>query len=247
VRLLAALILPLLAALAFAAPAAAAKPRAGQYIGETEKNIEVTLHVSGQRVRVEVGCRPGAPVSLGSAKLRRTRHGRRFALHARGPRIDISGRFSRAGTSARGRIRVNSAHCGSTGPARWTARYAPRPVREPSATFDGLTHQRRGITLLAGGRTIDLATFTFRCGYADGRTNLNAVALRRTPTGFAFSIKARGSVTYSDGFPDENAAISLSGRFNAAATRASGHIRVKSPRCGGTGRVSFVVKRKKAG
>jgi hypothetical protein len=247
VRLFAALILPFLAALALAAPAAAAKPKAGQYIGETEKNIEVTLQVSGKRVEVELGCGAGAPVSLGSARLRTTRHGRRFALHSRRAHVEMSGRFARAGTSARGRIRVNSTRCGRTGPARWSARYAPRPVREPSATFDGLTHQRRGITLLANGRSIDLATFTFRCGYADGRTNLNAVALRRTASGFAFSLEARGSVTYSDGYPDENAAISLSGRFNPAATRATGHIRVKSPRCGGTGRVSFVVKRTKSG
>jgi hypothetical protein len=118
-----------------------------------------------------------------------------------------------------------------------------RPVKAPADDYDGTTGQRRGITLIASGRSIELASFAFRCGYGDGRISLNAVALRRTRKGYAFSVKANGSVTYSDGYPDENAAVSLSGRFNPAATRAAGHIRVNSPRCGDTGRVPFTAKK----
>jgi hypothetical protein len=145
-------------------------------------------------------------------------------------------------------VAIKAKRCDARKPVHWTARHVKRPVKAPrSGEYDGETSQRRGITLFISGRSIDLASLGFACGYGDGLTNLNGVALRRTRNGYAFSVQAHGNVSYSDGFPDENAEVDLSGRFNPAATKAHGHIRVKSPRCGGTGRLPFTVRAAKRG
>ncbi|MEA2450024.1 MAG: hypothetical protein QOG63_1956 [Thermoleophilaceae bacterium] len=247
-RLLSALALTALAAVA-PAPAGAAdvkRPKAGQYIGETEKNVELTLYVTGKRARVDLDCGPGAArVSVRGVKLHRTPRGYTFGVHNR--RADVTGRFARTGTKARGEARLKSKLCSSRAPASWTARHVKRPVKAPSGQYGGKTDEQRDITLLASGRSIELASFAFACGAGEGRTNLNSVALRRTRHGYAFSIKSNGSVTYSDGQPDENAEVDLFGRFNPAASRAQGLIRVNSPHCGSTGQVPFVVTRVKSG
>jgi hypothetical protein len=240
-------VLPLAAAPASAAAAKVKPPRAGDYIGETEKNQELALEVSGRRAQFEIQCVAGErTVTVRHLRLHRTSRGYSFAAHGR---VELRGRFARTGTKAHGRVAIKSKRCHTRKPVRWTARRWTHGARAPrSGEYDGETAQHRGITLIVSGRSIQLATFGFACGnYGEGRTNLDGVALRRTRKGYAFSIKSHGSVTYGDVFPDENAEVDLSGRFNRAGKRASGHIRVKSPRCGGTGQVPFTVTPAKSG
>jgi hypothetical protein len=97
------------------------------------------------------------------------------------------------------------------------------------------------------GTTIQLVAIAFKCGKADGHTVLNDIDMRRTRRGFAFGLKAHGSVTYSDGYPDENAEVDISGRFSRSGSRAGGRLRVKSPRCGGTGQVGWTAKFRRGG
>jgi hypothetical protein len=196
-------------------------------------------------------------VTVRRLKVRRTRRGYTFAVRGRRSigfndrhppergRVEFTGRFTRKGTKARGRVRLKSPRCGGSGRPRWSARHLAHPVKAPkSGQYDGKTRQQRGIQLYTSGSLIQFAVIQFKCGDtgADGVTNLNSVPMRRTAKGWAFSIKAHGSVTYSDGRPDENAEVDLSGRFARGGRTARGRIRVKSPRCGGTGKVRFAVK-----
>jgi hypothetical protein len=244
------------------------RPKVGQYIGQTRQKNELTLVVAGKRVRTirtavaEFKCGYARErLTVHRLKLRRTRRGYTFALHGRRSvtfndrrppqraAVDFTGRFTRAGKKARGRVRVKSPRCGGSGKVRWSARHLAHPVKAPkSGEYDGQTGQQRDITLVTSGSVIQLASIQFRCSdTVNGVTNLNYVAMKRTAKGYAFSIKAHGSVTYSDGRPDENAEVDLSGRFSRTGRTARGHIRVKSPRCGGTGPVPFSVKRAKSG
>jgi hypothetical protein len=97
--------------------------------------------------------------------------------------------------------------------------------------------------LFVSRKNIDLAAFSFKCGKTSGRTNLNDIDLRKTRKGYSFAIRAHGSVTYADNEPDENAAVDISGRFTRTGKRPAGHLRVKSPRCGDTGRLHWSAKR----
>jgi hypothetical protein len=97
--------------------------------------------------------------------------------------------------------------------------------------------------LYISGRSIDLIGFDFPCGQASGSTSLNSIKLKKTRKGYAFSIRAHGSVTYSDAHPDENAAVDVSGRFTRDGKRVAGQFRVKAPRCRDTGAVKWSAKR----
>ena len=236
-------------------------PKRGQYIGETRQDREFTLYVARHRrvSRVELQFDCGYASGRGVVrhlKLHRTKRGYRFSFKGRrrvsyadrspGQRalIAISGRFARTGTKARGRVRVKSRHCGGSGKVRWFAKRTSTPVRTPkSGSYAGKTGQGRDLGLYTSGRSIQLADIQFSCGDAVGRTSLNGIPLRRTRKGYAFDIAAHGNVTYSDDYPDENAAVSISGRFNPAGRKAAGRLTVKSPRCGSTGRVGWSVKR----
>jgi len=95
------------------------------------------------------------------------------------------------------------------------------------------------VLLRVSGRSIELASFSFPCGSASGRTNLNDFPLRRTSKGYRFNADAHGSVTYSDDYPDENAEVHMSGRFSLNAKTVRGHLRVRSKRCGDTGNLRW--------
>jgi hypothetical protein len=123
-------------------------------------------------------------------------------------------------------------------------------VRAPKdGTYPGHTAQRRDLDLYLSGGTIELAAFGFKCGNgsATGRTGLNDIELTQTRRGFAFALRAHASVNYSDDHPEENAEVDISGRFARNGTTARGRLRVKSPRCGGTGQVAWRAKRQRGG
>jgi carbon monoxide dehydrogenase subunit G len=239
-------------------------PKRGQYVGETRQRREATLYVARRSIRsavFEVDCGLGSGrTTLRRLKLRATKRGFTLAAH-RQPRIAyndghapetatvvVSGRFGRTGRKAHGVLRVHSRHCGGSGKLRWSARYASPPVRTPkSGQYVGETKQRRFLGLSTSGPNVQLAELHFKCGTADGSTVLNDIDMHRTFRGFAFELRAHGSVTYSDGYPDENAEVDISGLFSRSGSKAHGWIRVKSPRCGGTGRVGWAAKRRRSG
>ena len=95
------------------------------------------------------------------------------------------------------------------------------------------------LVLYISGKSIELVAFNFRCGETTGRTSLNDIPLKKTKKGYRFAIKAHGSITFADGRPDENGAVSISGRFGRRAKSVAGHFRVKSPSCGNTGVVAW--------
>ena len=241
-------------------------PKRGQYVGATRRHHESTLFVARRSIKsavFEVDCGLGtgrtAPRRI---KLRRTRRGFAFKAHRRRrisyndghppetATVDVSGRFARTGRKAHGVVRIHSRHCGRSGKLRWSARYASPPVRTPkSGNYVGQTKQRRPLALNTAGSNVRLVEIHFKCGDtgADGATVLNDIDMRRTFKGFAFGLRAHGSVDYSDGYPSENAEVDISGLFTRSGSKAYGHVRVKSPRCGGTGQVPWTVKRQRSG
>ncbi|MEA2472997.1 MAG: hypothetical protein QOE06_912 [Thermoleophilaceae bacterium] len=95
------------------------------------------------------------------------------------------------------------------------------------------------VLLSVSGRSLELMAFSFPCGTASGRTSLNDFPLKRTSAGYRFNADAHGSITYSDGYPDENGEVHMSGRFALNAKTVRGHLRVKSKRCGDTGNLRW--------
>jgi hypothetical protein len=91
------------------------------------------------------------------------------------------------------------------------------------------------VVLQVAGRSVELAAFSFPCDdQAWGRTNLNGYRLKRTSRGYRFNADANGLVSYSDGGPDQNGELHMSGRFSLDAKTVRGHLRVKTKRCGET-------------
>jgi len=113
-----------------------------------------------------------------------------------------------------------------------------------SGRFDGSTGPKRRITLIVQGRSIDLAAFDFRCRSVTGRTSLNQIAIRRTSSGYRFSIRSAGSISFSDGRADENGRMELSGRFSSTGRSVRGRLRVRSTRCRDTGSVRWSARRR---
>ena len=118
-------------------------------------------------------------------------------------------------------------------------------VKLPTGRWTGKTAQGKRITIYLSGKSVTLAAFQFKCGDTStvGATNLNAIKLRKTPSGYRFYLRAHGSVTYLDGQPDENGAVRIAGQFSRLAKSLTGAIRVTTPRCGGTGRVGYRARR----
>jgi hypothetical protein len=117
---------------------------------------------------------------------------------------------------------------------------AARHVKAPNGTYSGGPGK---LTLIASGKSIDLAAFSFKCRATSGRTSLNGIPLRKTKKGYKFSIKTHGGATYADEHPDENAAVNMSGRFSRSGNSAVGYLRVRSPHCGDTGPVKWRARR----
>jgi hypothetical protein len=110
--------------------------------------------------------------------------------------------------------------------------------------YSGPTERKGKVTLFVADRkTVQLASIRFRCGEATGTTNLQDIRIKRTKRGYRFAIAAHGSVTFSDNRIDENAAISISGRFSRSAKGVRGSLRVRSPSCGSTGTLAWHARR----
>lgn len=112
------------------------------------------------------------------------------------------------------------------------------PVKAPKSGSQYSTKSGR-VALSISGKSIQLAFIEFKCGATTGKTNLNAIKLKKTSNGYGFTIKTHGNVTYSDDQPDENAAVKLSGKFSRDAKTVKGIYRVTSPRCGSSGDVHW--------
>src|SRR4051812_6486054 len=90
----------------------------------------------------------------------------------------------------------------AAGGARWMP---PKP-----AQYTGPSRGGGEVTLYVESRkSVQLAAIAFKCGAVTGHTNLQAIPIEKTKRGYRFSIAAHGSVSYSDGRPDNNAAVSI--------------------------------------
>jgi hypothetical protein len=112
-------------------------PRSGEYDGETRQRRDLALHVAGRQIQlaaIEFRCGgTTGHTNLNGIPLRQTRRGFSFSIRAHGlvswgdgqpdqnAAINLSGRFSRGGKKARGRVRVKAPRCGS-GRVRWVAK-----------------------------------------------------------------------------------------------------------------------------
>jgi hypothetical protein len=109
-------------------------PRSGTYSGRPG---QLTIYTSGKsidNVSFHFKCHGTTGItSLNSIPLKKSKRGYRFAIKAHGSveyadesspengAVEISGRFSRTGGSAKGFFKVRTTHCGSTGRVAWRA------------------------------------------------------------------------------------------------------------------------------
>jgi hypothetical protein len=120
---------------------------------------------------------------------------------------------------------------------------APTVKAPKSGKYTGAAGPRRRLILYVSRKSLTIVAFQFSCGEVVGQTSLNDIKLTRTRRGYKFAIRAHGSVTFSDGQPDENAAVHVSGRFRLSGRTVLGLLRVKSPRCADTGKVRWRAHR----
>lgn len=109
---------------------------------------------------------------------------------------------------------------------------APAATSTPRAPKSGWTYagQPGDVFLRISGRSVEIASFSFPCGNAWGRTSVNDFRIKRTSRGYRFNVDAHGLVSYTDE-TDGNAEVHFSGRFSMDAKTVRGHIRVESKRC----------------
>jgi hypothetical protein len=112
------------------------------------------------------------------------------------------------------------------------------------AKYSGKTEQGHTIGLWIQRKSVEYISFRFNCGRkAIGATGLQSIPLKRTSKGYRFALDAHSSMSFSDDQPDENAAVSVRGRFSRTARTVEGLVRVKSERCHDTGFISWRAKR----
>jgi hypothetical protein len=123
------------------------------------------------------------------------------------------------------------------------AEAAKQKVKAPkSGQYNG--HPRgKDLMLFVSGKSIQLASFSFKCKGTSGRTNLDDIRLKKTSKGYRFALDAHGSISFADGQPDENGKVSISGRFTRSGKKPTGVFRVRSPRCGDTGNIKWSATR----
>ena len=117
------------------------------------------------------------------------------------------------------------------------------PVKVPKSGQYSGKPRGRDLTLYVSGKSIELAAFSFKCANTGGRTSLDDIRLKKTSKGYKFAISAHGNISFKDEQPDQNGAVWLAGRFTRDGKRVKGTYRVKSSRCGNTGRVEWRAKR----
>jgi hypothetical protein len=126
------------------------------------------------------------------------------------------------------------------------AALAAAAVKAPKsgAKYTGQTAQGHPIELVIQRKSVYYISFRFACGRkAIAATGLQDIPLRRTSKGYRFAIDAHSSMSFSDDQPDENAAVSVKGRFSRTARTVEGSARVRSERCHDTGSISWRAKR----
>jgi len=116
------------------------------------------------------------------------------------------------------------------------------------AKYKGKTSDGGPLTLnVASSKSIQIVAFRFNCKKvpgATGNTSLQSIKIKKTSKGYKFGITAFGIVGYSDNDTlNENGKITISGKFSTSAKRVSGHLRVKTPRCGDTGSLGWSAKK----
>jgi hypothetical protein len=117
-------------------------------------------------------------------------------------------------------------------------------VKAPNDLYKGKTAEKQPVSLQASRSSISIFALTFVCrGTVTGNTSAQEIKLRKTKRGYAFAIKTYGIVTYSDERGDDNAAITLAGRFSTTAKSVRGTFRVKTTRCGSSGSVKWHARR----
>jgi hypothetical protein len=115
-------------------------------------------------------------------------------------------------------------------------------VRAPrSGQYHG-TPRGNPLSLYVSGKSLELVALSFKCGQTVGSTSLNDIDLKKTRKGYRFSIAAHGNISFADEQPDENGAVSISGRFARDGKTARGVFRVKSHRCH-TGSIKWTARR----
>jgi hypothetical protein len=126
---------------------------------------------------------------------------------------------------------------------------APADARQTpprsGSQYAGTTEQRKPLTLAIAGRRVQIVGFSFDCRSAVGTTSLQDIRLRRTSRGYAFSLRGNGVVSFSDERPEQNARVSIYGRFSRSARSASGTLRVSAPRCD-TRSLTWSARRRRA-
>jgi hypothetical protein len=75
---------------------------------------------------------------------------------------------------------------------------------------------------------------------------IDDIPLKKTDSGYTFSITAYGSASYSDEKPDQNGKTTISGHFGRKARTATGHYKTSTPRCGSTKKLDWIVTRSAA-
>jgi hypothetical protein len=99
------------------------------------------------------------------------------------------------------------------------------------------------LTIYTAGKSIELVSFHFKCRNTRGTTSLNGIPLKKSKRGYRFAIKAHGSVEYADQSAPENGVVDISGRFSRTGRSAKGSLKVRTARCGGTGRINWRAAR----
>jgi hypothetical protein len=130
----------------------------------------------------------------------------------------------------------------ATKPARARAASTAK-VRVPKGgQYQGMP-RGKDLTILVGGKEIEIIAFSFKCGDTVGRTSLNSIKLKKTRKGYKFALDAHGNISFEDEKPDENGRVTVAGRFAADGKSARGTYRVRSHRCHDTGSIKWRATR----
>jgi hypothetical protein len=126
---------------------------------------------------------------------------------------------------------------------------ASSPITKPgSGTYLGSVRDANHgeMSLLIGGKSIQLVSFRFACDGAAGAGGIEQIPMKKGKHGWRFRIYAYASIEYSDDGPPENAPVTIGGQFTPSGKRASGHLSVETSRCHPTD-VEWRVHRHRSG
>ena len=105
--------------------------------------------------------------------------------------------------------------------------------------FIDQTGERQEVTLYVAKRRIRRAELEFQCGFATAHTTIRRIKLKRTPRGYRFTARRSPAFSYNDGRRSQFGPITLTGRFTRGGKRVRGRVRMRTPRCGRSGRIPW--------